>query len=137
MDSIKNNTELMYLHGRLWPSLDNVWIPVFLPRERGDHYALLREKLVCTVLLHNELQSTPTVWFESTAAVGEEDDMDLERKRLLRLGEVLKFVALSRSEIYLLVKQGDFPSQVKLGPRAVAWRAQDIYDWIESRGSAR
>lgn len=50
-----------------------------------------------------------------------------------RLPEVLRRTGLSRSTIYEMIGKGDFPQQVKLGPRAVGWIAQDIVDWIETR----
>ncbi len=52
---------------------------------------------------------------------------------VLRLPEVMKLVALSRSTVYLLIKKNAFPKQVKLSTRAVAWRQYDIETWIESR----
>ncbi len=45
---------------------------------------------------------------------------------LLRLPEVLRLVPVSRSSWYDGMKDGRYPSPVKLGPRAVAWRSADI-----------
>jgi len=33
--------------------------------------------------------------------------------------------------IYRLMRVGKFPASVKLGERAVAWRASDIQRWID------
>ncbi len=32
-----------------------------------------------------------------------------------------------------LIRNGKFPSQVNLGPRAVGWVENEIVDWIEAR----
>ena len=45
---------------------------------------------------------------------------------LLRLPEVLKLIPVSRSTWYDGMKDGRYPSPVKLGPRAVAWKSSDI-----------
>jgi len=52
---------------------------------------------------------------------------------LLRLPHVLERTGLGRSTLYRLLAEGLFPPPVRIGRRAVAWRADDIQDWIESR----
>jgi prophage regulatory protein len=52
---------------------------------------------------------------------------------LLRLPQVRERVALSRSEIYRRMALGEFPRQVSLGARAVAWPEDDINDWVTER----
>ncbi len=42
-------------------------------------------------------------------------------RRLLRLPEVKEKVGLSRTAIYKLIAEGQFPRQVCIGPRTVAW----------------
>jgi prophage regulatory protein len=57
------------------------------------------------------------------------DHRKTERPRLqglLRLPAVLALFPVSRSAWYEGVKLGKYPSGVKLGTRAVAWRAEDI-----------
>jgi prophage regulatory protein len=56
--------------------------------------------------------------------------------RVLRLPEVLQRVRLSRSLVYSLMAEGSFPRPIKLGRRAVAWRAADIEAWLTSREAA-
>ncbi len=53
--------------------------------------------------------------------------------RILRLGDVLARVGLSRSTVYQRMSAGDFPAAVQLTPNAVGWRSDDIDAWIESR----
>lgn len=52
---------------------------------------------------------------------------------ILRLALVKQRTGLSRSSIYSGVKQGTFPAQISLGPRAVGWLESSIDEWIASR----
>lgn len=54
-------------------------------------------------------------------------------RRLLRLPEVKQKVGLSRAGIYRLIAEGQFPRQVCIGPRTVAWCQDDLEAWIEQR----
>lgn len=51
----------------------------------------------------------------------------------LRRTAVEKLTGLSRSTIYKLMAQGDFPRPVKLTEKAVAWPETAIRKWLESR----
>ncbi|PWJ13804.1 helix-turn-helix transcriptional regulator [Jannaschia seohaensis] len=53
--------------------------------------------------------------------------------RLIRRSEVEARTGLSRSTLYDWMKRGEFPQPVKLGARMVAWRENDINEWLESR----
>ncbi|HRE45318.1 MAG TPA: AlpA family phage regulatory protein [Terricaulis sp.] len=48
---------------------------------------------------------------------------------LMRLPQVMREVALCRSSIYAAMSEGRFPAPVRIGRRAVAWRAEDIEAW--------
>ena len=61
------------------------------------------------------------------------DRLDLHQDRLLRRREVEKITGISRSSIYRLMPDGEFPRPVKVGPAAVRWRESDITAWVESR----
>jgi prophage regulatory protein len=52
---------------------------------------------------------------------------------LWRLAQVCKYVGLSKSTIYLMIKKDKFPAPVKIGARAVAWHSDQIAGWIKSR----
>ncbi len=56
-----------------------------------------------------------------------------EEKRFLRLPEVLKRTALSRTSIWRMMKRNEFPRNVRLGARAVAWRESDVEKWMDTR----
>ena len=57
--------------------------------------------------------------------------------RLLRRRQVEEITGMSRSTIYKMMQNGDFPRPVKIGPAAVRWRSSDIRAWVESRPVAR
>ena len=58
------------------------------------------------------------------------------RKRLLRLAEVMWRTGLPRSSLYSLMDRDLFPANVSIGPRAVAWREEEVAEWIEYRPRA-
>ena len=62
--------------------------------------------------------------------------MDLENTKLLRLAEVLKICAVSKSFVYREIAAARFPRPVRLGRRAARWRMDDVTAWIESRSEA-
>lgn len=53
--------------------------------------------------------------------------------RIIRLPEVVQQTGISPTTIYRGIRAGTFPVQVKLGKRAVGWRAKDVEAWVESR----
>ena len=57
--------------------------------------------------------------------------------RFMRLPEVESKTGLSRSTIYLRIKEGQFPAPVNLGSRAVGWMFSEVEEWLEQRIIAR
>lgn len=55
---------------------------------------------------------------------------------ILRLPEVKGKTGLSRSTIYLWIKAGKFPKQLKLGARSSGWIESDIDKWIDGKVAA-
>lgn len=56
---------------------------------------------------------------------------------LLRRPEVERRTGLSRSGIYVAIKEGSFPAPITLnGTRSVAWIEREISDWIEGQIAA-
>ncbi len=53
--------------------------------------------------------------------------------QVLKLYEVKVRTGKSRSSIYDGIKEGTFPRQITLGPRAVGWLESSIDQWIQSR----
>ena len=57
--------------------------------------------------------------------------------KLLRRREVERITGMSRSSIYRLMQEGDFPRPVRVGLAAVRWKVSEIEAWIESRPVVR
>ncbi|GGP28314.1 helix-turn-helix transcriptional regulator [Silvimonas amylolytica] len=53
-------------------------------------------------------------------------------EQLLRVDTLERVLGVSQSYIYKLMKAGQFPKSVRIGPRAVAWRAGDVRQFIQS-----
>jgi len=53
--------------------------------------------------------------------------------KILRLPQVKGQTGLSRSTIYLRIKNKEFPESISLGGRAVGWLESDIQDWLEDK----
>lgn len=54
-------------------------------------------------------------------------------KKFVRPQELAEMIGVCRHTIYQWVRTGKFPEPVKLGPRASAWRVEDIERWIAER----
>lgn len=57
-------------------------------------------------------------------------------EQLLRRPDVEQRTGLSRSSIYRMMDEGDFPRPIRIGRRAVAWRASDLERWQAERPAA-
>lgn len=53
--------------------------------------------------------------------------------RLLRLPEVEEITGVKKSSVYAMIKSCAFPAPVRLSARAVAWRGNEIEQWVSSR----
>jgi prophage regulatory protein len=59
-------------------------------------------------------------------------------ERLIRLPELKELIGFAAtSTVYRLMASGDLPAPVRIGSRAVAWRASEIATWQQSRPCAR
>jgi len=59
--------------------------------------------------------------------------MTITTPKILSLAEVKSLTSLSRATIYNLLKAGTFPPQVRLSPRRIGFKSEEIQAWIESR----
>jgi prophage regulatory protein len=57
--------------------------------------------------------------------------------RLLTIEEVGSRLRLSKPTIYKLIRQGQFPKQLRLCANKVAWIEREVDDWIAARAEAR
>lgn len=51
-------------------------------------------------------------------------------ERFLRLPEVTVKVGLSKSQIYKMIKEGAFPSMLKVCGRVSVWSEAQIHEWM-------
>lgn len=51
----------------------------------------------------------------------------------IKLPEVKKITGIGTTKIYQMAKDGEFPRQVKLGARAVAWVRAEVLEWNRAR----
>jgi prophage regulatory protein len=52
------------------------------------------------------------------------------RLSILRRNQVEERTGLSRSTIYLRIKEGTFPRPINIGSRAVGWLENEIDGWL-------
>ena len=57
----------------------------------------------------------------------------IPNENILRLRAVLGRTGLTRSMTYALLKDGQFPKPINLGPRAVGWLESEIDKWTAER----
>ena len=56
--------------------------------------------------------------------------MDYE---LLTIREVAQMLRVNVSTIYRLVREGEIPAPIRIGPTSTRWRADELRDWLDSR----
>ena len=56
-----------------------------------------------------------------------------EGMRFLRIADLQEKVGLSRSQIYKLIADGDFPKQSKVGERISVWQESEVEEWMFSK----
>jgi prophage regulatory protein len=59
-----------------------------------------------------------------------------EEVKFLRLPEVKAITGLSKSSLYGMIRDKNFPAPVRLGPRAVAWLSSEVRQWAVQRVNA-
>lgn len=52
--------------------------------------------------------------------------------KLLRIKQVLNLYPVGRSTLYKMIAENRFPKQVNLSVKSVAWRASEVYAFINS-----
>ena len=73
-----------------------------------------------------------SVRHETAPAVGDAPACWLIRAKRLRT----EFVPLSRTQLWRLVRAGEFPKPVRLSKNAVAWRRDEVEAWVRQRERA-
>ena len=57
--------------------------------------------------------------------------------RFIKLKEVMDCTGLGRSTINKYIDNGQFPKQISLGDRAVAWIESEVSEWMLERIAER
>ena len=57
----------------------------------------------------------------------------MQPKTIIRIAAVKGKTNLSKSTIYRLEADGDFPKRVRLGANSTGWHAEEIDQWLTSR----
>lgn len=73
--------------------------------------------------------------YEDGSMAGATNEIATNAFQLIRIREIVSITTLSRSTIYRLVQNQQFPAPIKLTPYTSAWRQQDIELWIERRAA--
>ncbi|OJZ12391.1 MAG: hypothetical protein BGP20_11670 [Thiobacillus sp. 63-78] len=59
--------------------------------------------------------------------------MNQSTTRIISLREVLSRTSMSRSAVYALQKQGEFPKSVSITERRVGFVESEIDDWLKAK----
>jgi prophage regulatory protein len=57
----------------------------------------------------------------------------MEETKLLRFKTLREYVPSGRTTIWRMVKDGRFPAPVRIGKNGIAWRSDEVQNWIKSR----
>ena len=60
----------------------------------------------------------------------------MEQDRLLTRHEVEARCRIARTTLYKMMRAGQFPCPIRIGPRAVRWPQSEIESWIADRPRA-
>ena len=52
---------------------------------------------------------------------------------ILRACDVIRVTGLSRTTLWRLERQGEFPTRIRLGLNSVGWREEEVQNWVETR----
>lgn len=61
-------------------------------------------------------------------------DNHLPETGYIRQVQLVKIIPFSAATLWRKVKDGSFPSPVKLSARVTAWRVEDLRAWMQERG---
>ena len=53
--------------------------------------------------------------------------------QFLRLPQVMRRVGLSKPQLYKLITQNEFPSQIKICSRISVWLESDVVEWMQQQ----
>jgi prophage regulatory protein len=53
--------------------------------------------------------------------------------QIIRFPKISEITSLSRTTIWRLEAEGDFPKRLQIGNRGVGWLLNEVNEWIQSR----
>lgn len=56
--------------------------------------------------------------------------------KLYSIDDIVDITGLSRTTIYRMMDEGNFPKSIKIGKYTVRWKSSEIRSWIESLKSS-
>ena len=56
-----------------------------------------------------------------------------DANELLTRQDVERRFRIARTTVYRLMRAGEFPAPIRIGPRAVRWRASELDEWLAGR----
>ncbi|RAS21508.1 helix-turn-helix transcriptional regulator [Paraburkholderia bryophila] len=59
--------------------------------------------------------------------------MQTHPTRIIRIATVLERTGLKKTCIYRLIKNGQFPSSIKLSHKCAGWVESEVNDWLNNR----
>ena len=54
-------------------------------------------------------------------------------ERLLKREDVQEILRIGRTKLYRLLQDGDLPPPIRIGPRAMRWRAEEVEEWLANQ----
>ena len=62
-----------------------------------------------------------------------DNDQQAGPSRLLTKKQLRDLIPLAYSSIWELMRRGEFPKALRIGRQRVAWREEEVREWIDSR----
>ena len=57
----------------------------------------------------------------------------MSQNRFIRMPDLRQKVGLSKSQIYKLIQQGEFPEPIKLGKKISVWTDSEVEEWMSKQ----
>ena len=88
-------------------------------------------KVIATVarLLHDLIKNLQLI--DGTQTALQHEKSGTNEHQLLTLDQIMELIPVSRATLHRMEKAGRFPAAKQIGPHRRAWRARDVYAWIE------
>lgn len=58
-------------------------------------------------------------------------------RRAIRIEDVVATVGISKSQIYVLIRAGEFPKPTKLSEQVSVWDSSEVQAWLDAKFAER